>query len=298
MSEVDAPEAESEAAPAGKDSPHLFEHEREQAARSAQLPARVIHEVLREEGEVELKRPVGALIWSGLAAGLSMGFSFLTLALLHSALRDAPSAELIAPFGYTIGFLIAVLGKQQLFTETTLTATLPLMLKPTLPAFGRLARMWIVVLFANLAGTIAFAWLLSRPGVMTPDIAAALTDTARHAFSESFGVGLLRAMFSGWLIALMVWLLPAAGSAAPFVIVTLTYVVALSGFPHIIAGSTEAAYAVINSAAGVGDYLWSFLAPTLLGNVLGGTALAALLNHAPVAHEFAARQAEGQTPAA
>ena len=33
------------------------------------LPARVIHEVLREEGEVELRRPVGALIWSGLAAG-------------------------------------------------------------------------------------------------------------------------------------------------------------------------------------------------------------------------------------
>jgi formate/nitrite transporter FocA (FNT family) len=156
--------------------------------------------------------------------------------------------------------------------------------------------MWFVVLVTNLIGTFAFAWLLSQRGVMPPDIAQALIGVAHHAFGDSFLVDALRSVFSGWLIALMVWLLPASGSAAPFIIVALTYVVALSGFPHIIAGSTEAAYAVVNGAASMGDYATKFLAPTLVGNVLGGTALAAVLNHAPVAHEFAARQAEGRTP--
>jgi formate/nitrite transporter FocA (FNT family) len=277
--------------PAGKDSPHLEEHEQKQAAEAQAMPARVIHEVLREEGEVELRRPVGALLWSGLAAGLSMGFSFLTLALLKKSMAGEPAAEVIAPLGYGVGFLIAVLGKQQLFTETTLTATLPLFHQPTLSGFGRLGRMWAVVLFTNLVGTIIFAWLVSWPGLFGDDVAKELMRTARGAYSESFGIGLLRAMFAGWLIALIVWLLPASKTAAPFVIAALTYVVALAGLPHIIAGSTEAAYAVFNRGANWGDYFESFLAPTLLGNLIGGTALAALLNHAPVAHDMAARKA-------
>jgi len=282
----------AEAPAAGQHSPHLEEHERDQAARVGLAGARVIHEVLREEGETELRRSVGALAWSGLAAGLSMGFSFLTLGLLHVALKGASAADVVAPVGYSVGFVIAVLGKQQLFTETTLTATLPLMHAPSAAGFGRLARMWAVVLIANLVGTFAFAWLISQAGVMRPDVADALLTTAKETFTQNFITGAVRAMFSGWLIALMVWLMPASGSAAAFVIVALTYVVSLSGFPHIIAGSTEAAYAVLNGAASVGDYGSRFLAPTLLGNVVGGTALAALLNHAPVAHDFAANQEE------
>jgi formate/nitrite transporter FocA (FNT family) len=274
---------------AGRDSPHLLDDEREQAAQSKLVAARVIHEVLREEGEVELRRPLGALLWSGLAAGLSMGFSFLTMALLRSHLGDAPAAQLVAPFGYAVGFLIVVLGKQQLFSETTLTATLPVMHNPTVAGFGQVARMWVAVLVANVVGTFAFAWLLTRPGVMTQEVAAALLSTAKAAFGPSFLVSAGRALLSGWLIALMVWLLPAAGSAAAFVIVALTYVVALGEFPHIIAGSTEAAYAVIRGDASLSDYGWRFFAPTLIGNTVGGTALVALLNHAPVAHDFAAQ---------
>ncbi len=275
---------------AGKESPHLEAHEKQQAAHAQQLPARVIHEVLREEGEAELRRPVGALLWSGLAAGLSMGFSFLTLALL----KRAQAGAVLAPLGYAVGFLIAVLGKQQLFTETTLTALLPILHRPTLAGLGRLARTWSVVLVANLVGTLVFAWLAARPGLFPPDTLNALRQTARGAFSVDFGIGMLRATFSGWLIALMVWLLPAARSAAPFVIAALTYVVALAEFPHVIAGSTEAAYAVFSGDASWGDYLARFLAPTLMGNMIGGTALAALLNHAPVAHDIAAREAEGK----
>jgi len=41
----------------------------------------------------------------------------------------------------------------------------------------------------------------------------------------------------------MVWVLPSARSARLFVILILTYVVGLGHFPHIVAGSVEAAFA-------------------------------------------------------
>ena len=63
---------------AGADSPHLDEREQTQAAEHAAPAAMVIHEIVREEGELELRRRNAALLWSGLAAGLSMGFSLLT----------------------------------------------------------------------------------------------------------------------------------------------------------------------------------------------------------------------------
>ena len=90
-------------------------------------------------------------------------------------------------------------------------------------------------------------------------------------------------MFAGWLIALMIWLLPSARSARLFVIVLLTYVVALGHFSHVIAGSVEAAYAVFVGRASLPDYALGFFAPTILGNTIGGVALVALLNHAPLA---------------
>ena len=54
----------------------------------------------------------------------------------------------------------------------------------------------------------------------------------------------------------------------------------------VIAGSTDAAFGVISGHASLSDYLLRFLAPTLLGNVVGGTAMVALLNHAQVADEL------------
>jgi formate-nitrite transporter family protein len=64
---------------------------------------------------------------------------------------------LISRFGYSIGFLIVILGRQQVFTENTLTVILPLMLRKDMVTFGRVVRLWAVVLTANLLGTFLFA---------------------------------------------------------------------------------------------------------------------------------------------
>jgi formate/nitrite transporter FocA (FNT family) len=270
---------------AGKDSALLDIQEREQAAAHASPKALVIHEVLREEGETELKRTAGALFWSGLAAGLSMGFSLLTLGFLRAGLPFKPWGDVIASAGYCVGFVIAVLGRQQLFTETTLTATLPLLIRRDRKTFVALIRMWVIVLLSNLLGTFIFAWLISRHGLFTVPVETALAELGTEIVSGSFWPTMFKATLAGWLIALMVWLLPGAQSARLFVIILLTYVVSLGHFPHIVAGSADAAYAVFSGHATYRDYLFGFLVPTLTGNTIGGVALAAILNHAPLAHD-------------
>lgn len=280
---------------AGKSSPHLDQDQQQQAAQHASPQALVIHEVVREEGEAELERRSGAVAWSGLAAGLSMGFSFLGLAFMRGLLPDAPWAQLIYAAGYTIGFVITILGRQELFTESTLTAVLPLLVRRDAATFFSLLRFWVIVLLSNLCGTALFAALVSVHGLFPEGVTSAMQHVGQGVVSEEFLPDLLKSILSGWLIALMAWVLPSAKSARLFVVMLFTYIVALGGLPHVVAGSVEAAYAVITHLASVNDYLLHFLLPTLLGNTIGGVALVALLNHAPLSPDLQGEEGGGQS---
>ena len=268
---------------AGSDSPHLDEKQQKQAGDRAPPGAIVIHEIVREQGIDELNRSAGSLAWSGTAAGLSIGFSFVAQATLQSHLPDTPWRPLVASFGYCLGFLIVILGRQQLFTETTLTALIPALTQRDLKTFARTMRVWAIVLFFNLAATLIWGFVLSRQGVLPPDTITAMVAISGKVLGPHFWHTVLLAGAAGWIIGLMVWLLPAANASQPMIIILLTYTISFCEFPHIIAGSVEASFASFSGHASVADYLVKFLAPTLLGNVIGGTLLAALLNHAPVA---------------
>jgi formate/nitrite transporter FocA (FNT family) len=191
-----------------------------------------------------------------------------------------------------VGFLIVILGRQQLFTETTVTAVLPLLTNRTWETLREVLRFWTVVLLANLAGALAFAALISPPGLFPDPVRQALVDTGREAVGGAFGPTMLRAVLAGWLIALIVWIMPSARSARLFVILILTYVVALGRFSHTVAGTVDAGFLVFSGNGTVAQFLWHFLAPTLLGNAIGGIALVALLNHAPLAATLQARPEE------
>jgi len=105
----------------------LTEAEEEKVVERLSLRASAVYAIVKEEGEAELVRPTASLFWSGIVAGVAMGFSILTLALLRMHLPDTDWAPLITSFGYAAGFLIVVLGRQQLFTENTLTVVLPVL---------------------------------------------------------------------------------------------------------------------------------------------------------------------------
>jgi formate/nitrite transporter FocA (FNT family) len=282
----DAPTPDPARPEAGTDEREERE-EREEAIKEQTRPnAVVIHETIRLEGQRELDRTVSALLLSGLAAGLSMGFSLIAEGVLHAHLADTPYRELIVSFGYTVGFLVVVLGRQQLFTENTLTPILPLLHNRDGATFWRVARLWGVVLVANVAATWLISYACLHSGVFDDATRDAFLDLSRPSIASPFATTFFKAVFAGWLIALMVWLLPAAEVARVPVILILTYFVAAGRFSHIIAGSVDASYLVHAGAASLGDYVGAFFLPTLCGNIVGGIALVAMLNYGQVAPDI------------
>ena len=260
--------------------------QKKEVRQQSRANAALIHETIRAEGVDELERAVWALAMSGLAAGLSMGFSLIVQGILRANLPPGPLRELLAPLGYTVGFLLVVLGRQQLFTENTLTPVLPLLHDRSLATLGKLLRLWAIVLLANIAGAVLIAAVLAKTGFMEPAVWQSFLMIGKETLQPELSAMFLKAVFAGWLIALMVWLLPAAQSAKPFVILVLTYVVSVAHFSHVIAGSVDAAFAVWAGAASWGEFFTRFFFPTLSGNLLGGVALVAVLNYGQVAPEI------------
>lgn len=278
--------AESEASASPSSSvPELSRNERREVARRSRATAIIVHETVREEGERELQRTPTALAWSGLAAGLSMGFSLVAQGLLHAYLRGAFWSPLLDNLGYSVGFLIVVLGRQQLFTENTLTVILPLLAHPNRPTLWRIVRLWAIVLAANLVGALIFATIVAHTDLFTPDIQRSFAEIAQLSLRGGFWLTILRGIFAAWLIALMVWLLPAAEGTRFHIIILLTYLVSLGGFAHIVAGSVDVFYLVNIGTVSWLTYFVGFMLPTLIGNIIGGVSLVAALNFAQVASE-------------
>jgi formate/nitrite transporter FocA (FNT family) len=256
--------------------------EEQQAEERATVPASVVYQAILKEGRSELDRSTSALAWSGLAAGLSMGFSLVTEGLLRHALPETPWRPLVVKLGYSIGFLIVILGRQQLFTENTLTPILPLMRDKSVRTLRNVARLWGVVLLTNLIGAAIFATVIASTPVFEEPIRHAFLEIGKEAIAPAWGTILLRGIFAGWLIALMVWLLPVAEVARLWVIILITYVVGLGQLSHIIAGSVETFYVAAAGAVSPWYALGHFVVPTLIGNCIGGVSLVAALNHAQV----------------
>lgn len=262
--------------------PELTEKQREEAEERTSVSVDVVHEAVRHAGEEELNRPVSALAWSGFAAGLSMGFSLVAQALFRAHLPDRNWRPAVVNLGYPLGFLIVILGRQQLFTENTLTAIIPLLARRNLATFGKVVKLWAVVLGANLVGAHLFAWVAGNTPIFKPEVQAAMLALGKEAAAVTFSAAILRGIFAGWLIAMVVWMLAAIDSDRVMVIVILTYVVGLAGLTHIIAGSVEVLFPVMVGAKSWGAVAWGYMFPTLIGNSIGGVSLTAALNHAQV----------------
>src|SRR6185503_4360095 len=132
-----------------------------------------------------MSRPAISLWWSGVAAGLSISFSLLAQGVLQAHLPQASWSTLVRDLGYPIGFVMVFLARQQLFTENTITMVLPAMARPSLAALGTLARVWAIILAANLAGTLVAAAFCTFAPVLEPHVRDAMLSIAREAMDKA-----------------------------------------------------------------------------------------------------------------
>jgi len=265
------------------------DEEQEKKAKEEGVPeGDLIYRSVRQDGEFALQQSSAELMWSGLAAGLSMGFSLIAEGLLRAHLPEARWAPLVAKFGYAAGFLIVILGRQQLFTEQTLTAILPLLARNNPHGtLSNVARLWIVVLLANLVGVAVITGVSAWSGVFAPDVRQAFSAIGQAAMSHHFMTTLVRGVYAGYLIAVMVWLLPGAEAARLWIVVLLAYLVGVGEFTHIVAGSADCFYLVFTGERSLAEYVTGYFTPTLIGNAAGGVIFVAALAHAQHAPEGA-----------
>ena len=265
--------------------PGLSAEEEREVDENQPPRAAVLHETIRIQGDHELERSVAALWWSALAAGLTMGLSLMAMGLFKSRLPDVESSHVIASLGYSAGFLAVILARQQLFTENTLTAVLPIMSKPTLSNVGRLLRLWGVVLFGNLCGTLLVAYVMLNLPIFDSQTDKAFLEIGRKVMENDVIHMFSKGIVSGWMIATMVWMIASMEAAKIWIIVLITYLMALGDFTHIVVGSAEASYLVFAGELSWSDFWLVFAAPTLGGNIIGGSFIFAILSHAQIRSE-------------
>lgn len=261
--------------------PDLAPRELRRADEAKSLSAAQTHEAIRRQGEHELERTPAALAWSALAAGAAMGLSLVAHGLLHHYLPDAHWRPLVSSLGYSVGFLVVILGSQQLFTETTVTATLPLLARRDGATARRAARLWAVVLAGNLAGAALFAGVAGGTELFEPGVKDAFAELSHEAMRGGFGTKVLEAIVAGWLIGLVAWTLPAVREKV-VVIVILTWLVSAAKLTHVVAGAVEAFYLAVTGGQTWGVALGGYVLPALLGNAIGGALGVAAINHAQV----------------
>lgn len=266
----------------GSHVPALDEEERHEVERRMPPRAAVLHEAVGAVGEEELKRTPSALTWSGLAAGLSMGFSMVASAALQAHLPDAPFAHLITALGYSTGFVIVIMARQQLFTENTLTVVLPLISAPSWGKLGLMLRLWSVVFVANIVGIVLFALAVAKLPLFPPKLDDAIAALGATLMSYSVPEMFVKAVAGGWIIATMVWLMPAAESARLWIIVGLTWLIAAAGLVHVIGSAGEVFYLAFAGRLAWPEVFWHYLGPVLAGNIVGGTLIFTLISHAQV----------------
>ena len=257
-----------------------------QGKSGTRATAEEIHENVLKDAKKELDKSAVSLFWSGLDAGLAISFSTLGGAFLAS-IAPPHLAHAANAAAYPLGFVLVVLARSQLFTENTLEPVLPLLEKPSREMLGKLLRLWGIVLAANLIGAALIALAIARTEMLPAPVFSAVMEHARESTSGGFGRVFYLAIFAGWLVALMAWLVAAThATGAQIAIVWLTTApIGALGFRHAIAGSVNAFVRAWSGDAGLGEMLGQFVAPALLGNVVGGVVLVALLNHGQVSPE-------------
>ena len=225
----------------------------------------------------ELQRPVRGLILSGFTAGFGISFSALTVAVIYSVSSNQWSQaalHLISSNLYTVGFIIVIMGRTDLFTEYTTIALFPILSKKA--GVFSLARLWGLVYVANMVGvfsvSLIFSFLGPKLAIVNVDV---FTSIGFHTVNYSWVVILISALLAGWLMGLVSWLVIAARESISqaFFIWLITFIISLCGLHHVVVGAAKVLPSVISGNISFLSF-FHFLFWTSVGNAIGGVVFA------------------------
>jgi formate/nitrite transporter FocA (FNT family) len=248
-----------------------------------------IGQILHEQIETSLhehRRSRFSLLLSSFTAGLEVGFSLLIMAAAYSMFAGNSSANfmhVLLAFCYPLGFVFVIIGRSELFTEHTTLAIFPVLNGDE--TIKNLLILWGIVYIGNIIGGCIFCFLVVYLGQemmsIKPDtfyeLAHKLTDYSNQAI-------LVSAVFAGWLMGLLAWLLASVNETISriLMVILVTVVIGFLGLHHSIVGNIELFAGFISSDKISFDVYIKTLLLASLGNLLGGVFFVALLKFSHV----------------
>jgi formate-nitrite transporter family protein len=234
-------------------------------------------------GGKRLRRPAIGDAVTALIGGMSVSFGAVAMSWASASFGGQPGASpahLAGALAFPVGFIILLVGKSELFTENFLLPVIGVLEGRGSPR--ELGQLWSRTLIANLIGALVFALLISRPGVLDPAPAHVLVELAVYKVRTPFGTSFVQAIFAGWVMTLLTWLLLAAQGSGPrlAIIWAMGSLIILGQFNHTIISAAEIFMALLLGAPiTIGDWLLRNFLPALVGNIIGGVVFVTLLTY-------------------
>lgn len=235
-------------------------------------------------GVRRLERPLAGDAITSFIGGMSVCFGAVAMATaaasVGGSLADSSMALLIGALAFPIGFVILLVGKSELFTENFLLPVTGVL--DNRGTIRQLSALWGVSLGGNLLGALVFALLISRGDVLAPAPVAELRALAEHKIDYDLLTAFLKAIFAGWLMTVLTWLLVAGEGmgARLFMIWMIGFLIVLGQFNHVIISGAEIFMAMLFGASITpGDWFARNFLPALAGNMAGGLFFETMLQY-------------------
>ena len=242
-------------------------------------------------GVTKARLPLLSMTMLAILAGafIGLGALYYTLVAADATLGFA-ATRVLGGVCFSLGLLLVVVAGAELFTGNNLLAMAW--------ASGRISttevlRNWIVVCAGNFVGASGLAvmvWLSGHPSLNGGAIAQTTLAIAIGKTTLPFWEALFRGALCNVLVCMAVWMAMAGRSVADKAIAIVFPISAFvaAGFEHSIANMYFVPLAMLLklsglTAPGVESVTWAGLAgnllPVILGNLLGGSVLVALVYH-------------------
>jgi formate/nitrite transporter FocA (FNT family) len=138
-----------------------------------------------------------------------------------------------------------------------------------------------------MVGCFLAAFAMAIGDVIPPGPMSGVLAISRLYAEASFAQQLAWGVPAGFMMASLVWLLPSLeGAGELLAILFVTYMIGAAGLSHVVAGSTELFVLVLLGELSAEAAIVDGVLPSLIGNVLGGSGLFAVLTYAQVRREI------------
>ena len=218
-------------------------------------------------------------------AGVTIVFGIVALGVVEALVEpDLGSgvAHVAGALGFGIGVVFLVVGRTELFSENFFDPVATAIEGDRL--WGRLGRLWVTTLVLNLVGGATLVAVLTVPGALPGDSAAALVRMAEEITAKAWPATLARAVLAGGLVTLLSYMMSAVNSVVARILVAYMVGVflALGPFDHVVVSALHVLFGVWLSDAVAYSGLVANIALATVGNVVGGLLLITLTHTAQV----------------